>query len=139
MAAFILVPKPITEGTYAQLSDTGRSIYRPERDMPIFLLGSILSLFMALGISKTWCARLHDKKAAASQGEIRDRIAWLFLLCWGPCLRTSLLLTPSWMRSISGKQKTYQIALLASPGFATLASVLSTYDQVDYRDGLLTC
>ena len=120
MAAFVLVPKPVTENTCAQLSDVGRGIYCPERDMPIFLLGCVSSLVLALGICKTWEVRLRDKKGSEPEAEIRYRLAWLLLLALGSTLTSFLVLTPSWMRSISGKPKAYQIALLVLPGLATL-------------------
>ena len=74
---------------------------------------------MALGISKGWEARHRVKNLLAPYGEICNRIAWLFLVCRA-AITNFLALTPSWMRSISGKPSTYQIALLVLPGVAAL-------------------
>ena len=120
MAAFVLVPKPINENIYTELSDVGRRLYLPERDLPIFLVGCVLSLVLAFGISKTWEIRFRDKKASGSGGGIRKRTAWLLLLALGSTLTSFLVLTPERMRTVIGKPKTYQIALLVLPGCAAL-------------------
>jgi hypothetical protein len=119
IAAFLLAPRPAAEKVYAELSDVGRSVYHPERDIPVFLIGSFLSLALALAISRRWETRLRDKSAATAVA-IGRRTAWLFLLALGTAVVSFLVLAAVRTRLTSGQPKPHQVALLILPGIAAL-------------------
>jgi hypothetical protein len=124
MAAFILVPKPLNENVYAELSDIGRGVYGPERDMPIFLIGCASSLMLALWISRRWEARLRDEEAGSDWEMFGPRIAWLGLLALSSMSMSVLVLILSRMRPDFAQATVFQITLLVVPGVATLILAL---------------